>query len=66
MRIIMNIKEIRKSKKMSLEMLERKSGVSKSHINEVEKNYKIPSILVAIKIAKGLNVGLVDLFRLEL
>lgn len=66
MRIIMNIKEIRKSKKMSLEMLERKSGVSKSHINEVEKNYKIPLILVAIKIAKGLNVGLVDLFRLEL
>lgn len=65
MRIVMEIKELRKSKNMSLAMLERNSGVSKSHINEIENNNKMPTIIVALKIAKGLNVNFSDLFKIE-
>lgn len=66
MRIIMNIKDIRKKENVSLVMLERKSGVSKSHINDIENNNKAPTIIVAIKIAKALNVSVLDLYKIEI
>ncbi len=65
MRIIMNIKNIRKAKKVTLSMLQKKSGVSITHINDIENNYKIPSIIIAEKIAKALDVRVVDLYIID-
>lgn len=66
MQIIMNIKNIRKSKNVSLVMLAKRSGVSKSHISDIENNNKAPTITVAIKIARALNVSLIDLYKIEI
>ena len=66
MRIVMNIKTIRDSKKISLSVLKRRSGVSVSHISDIENNYKIPSIVVAEKIARALDVSIVDLYRIDI
>lgn len=57
------IKEIRKQKNMTLEELARRSGVSTTHINDIENNRKEPTLTIAICIAKALNVQLNDLFR---
>lgn len=66
MMIKMKIKEIRKSKCMSLDSLAKKSGVSISHISAIENGYKMPTLVVTIKIAKALNMNMVDLFRIDI
>ncbi len=65
MRVIFNIKEIREKRNMSLSTLERKSGVSRSHLNYIEQNEKMPTLIVVIKIAKGLGVSILDLYKVE-
>lgn len=57
------IKEIRKQQNITLDELSKKSGVSKSHINDIENNKKEPTLTIAVAIAKALNVQLTDLFR---
>lgn len=57
------IKEIRKQQNITLGELSKKSGVSKSHINDIENNKKEPTLTIAVAIAKALNVQLTDLFR---
>jgi DNA-binding XRE family transcriptional regulator len=57
------IKEIRKQKNMTLDELSKCSGVSKTHINDIENNIKEPTLTIAISIAKALNVQLTDLFK---
>lgn len=66
MRIIMRIKEIRKNRNITLVMLAEKSGVSKTHISDIENNNKVPSMIVAIKIATALNVSFADLYKIEI
>ena len=50
---------------MSLSTLERKIGVSRSHLNYIEHNEKMPTLIVVIKIAKGLGVSILDLYKVE-
>ena len=50
------IKEIRKKKDITLEELAKISGVSKTHINDIENNRKEPTLTIAISIAKALDV----------
>lgn len=57
------IKEIRRKQNITLEELARISGISKTHINDIENNKKEPTLSVAIAIAKALNVQLTDLFK---
>lgn len=57
------IKEIRKQKNITLDELSKRSGVSKTHINDIENNIKEPTLTIAISIAKALNVQLTDLFK---
>lgn len=57
------IKEIRKQQNITLDELSKKSGVSKSHINDIENNKKEPTLTIAVAIAKALDVQLTDLFR---
>ena len=58
------IKEIRKQKNITLDELSKRSGVSKTHINDIENNRKEPTLTIAISIAKALNVQLTDLFKI--
>ena len=65
MRIIMNIKTLRQDRKISLSTLQMKSGVSTSHINEIENNNKMPSLIIMIKLANALGVTISDLYKIE-
>lgn len=57
------IKEIRKNKNITLDELSKRSGVSKTHINDIENNRKEPTLSIAVSIAKALDVQLTDLFK---
>lgn len=57
------IKEIRKEKNITLDELSKLSGVSKTHINDIENNKKEPTLSIAVALAKALNVQLTDLFK---
>lgn len=63
MKIEFYIKEIRKSKKVTLKQLEKKSGISKTQINDIEKGYKMPSIFTLELIAMGLEVTIDKLYK---
>ncbi len=63
MRIEFYIKEVRKYKKITLKQLEKKSGVSKTQINDIEKGYKMPTIFTLELIAMGLEVTIDKLYR---
>lgn len=64
MRIEFHIKEIRKKNKISLKELSRKTGISKTHLNDIENNIKMPSLLISIIIAKELKIKLTDLYKI--
>jgi transcriptional regulator with XRE-family HTH domain len=56
-----NLKHIRKSKKMSLDIVSEQTGVSKSMLAQIEKGEANPSIGVLGKIASGLRIEIQDL-----
>lgn len=57
-----NIRQIRKSKKLTLDELAGKSGISKGYLSKVENSDKSPPVSTLINIAKGLGVTISDLF----
>ena len=63
MRIEILLKQIRQDKGITLKKLSEKSGVSTSHISAIEKNFKMPSLVVMVKLAKALDVGVTDLYK---
>lgn len=63
MKIEFYIKEVRKRKKITLKQLEKKSGVSKTQINDIEKGYKMPTVFTLELIAMGLEVTIDQLYR---
>jgi len=65
MHIEMLIKEVRETKNVPLNRLSYKSGVSSSHINDIENNLKMPSLLVMVKLAKALDVQITELYRVK-
>ncbi len=54
--------EIRTEKGLSLEELSAISGVSSTHLNDIENNKKSPTLHTLEKIAKALDVKINDLF----
>jgi DNA-binding XRE family transcriptional regulator len=44
--------------------LSRMTGISKSHLNYIEKNEKEPSLSIAIIIAQALNIKIEELYRI--
>ena len=60
---ILLLNKVRKEKKISLERLSRMSGISKTHLSDIERNLKMPSLLVMIKISKALKVSITDLYE---
>lgn len=63
MRIKILIKEIRKEKNLTLEQLAEKTGISKTHINDVENEIKEPGLSVMVRLAKALNVKITELYK---
>lgn len=65
MKIEIFIRKIRNMQKITLKQLSKKSGVSTSHINDIEKNLKKPSLFTMVKIAKALNVDIKELYKVK-
>lgn len=63
--IAVNLKLLRKNKKLTLEELSNISGVSKSMLGEIERGGTNPTILVLWKIAEGLKIPLTALIEEE-
>ena len=63
MKIEFLIRDIRKSKKLTLKQLQRKSGVSKTEINDIERGHKRPNIITLELIAKGLQTNITELYK---
>ena len=59
--IAVNLKRIRKSKNMSLDMLAEKTGVSKSMLGQIERGESNPTVATIAKIVDGIRVPFEDL-----
>ncbi len=59
------LKQVRQKKQVTLNKLSEKSGISKTHINDIENNIKSPSLLVAIRLAKALDVEITELYKVK-
>jgi len=64
--MINRIRELRKKKKMSQELLANKCDVSRQTINAIENNKYDPSLVLAFKIASTLNITVDELFQFQL
>ncbi len=64
-RLSYNIKSIRKMKNITQEKLAEKSGLSISYIKQLEskKEYKNLTFESMVKLSKGLDVEIADLFQ---
>ena len=63
MKVEIRTKEIRKIKNITLKQLSKKSGISTTHINNIENNVKSPSLIVMVILAKELNVNITELYK---
>ena len=59
------LKQVRQRKRVTLNKLSEKSGISKTHINDIENNIKGPSLLVMIRLAKALDVEITELYKVK-
>ena len=59
------LKEIRLEQKLTLKQLERLSGVSDTHISDIENKRTIPTICTLCRLAKALQVPVTDLFSCD-
>lgn len=59
------LKEIRKEKNITLRELSEMTGISKTHLNSIERNEKMPSLKIAVIIAKSLSVTVEELYKVE-
>jgi len=65
MRIKILLKQIRKERGLSLKDLERMTGISKSHLNNIERGEKGPSLFVMVRIAIALNIDVKELYEVS-
>lgn len=59
------LKQVRQRKNVTLNRLSEKSGISTTHINDIENNIKGPSLLVMIQLAKALDVDITELYKVK-
>lgn len=65
MKIILNVKQIRKERKMTLKQLSIKSGVSTTHINDIENGEKGASLEAMVRLAKAFNLPIECLYKVK-
>lgn len=63
MRVEVLLKEIRQKKGIGLQQLAKMTGISRSHLNYIEKNEKEPSLSMAVRIAQALNIKIEELYK---
>lgn len=59
------VKQVREKGNVSLKRLSEKSGISTTHINDIENNIKSPSLFVMIRLAKALDVEITELYKVK-
>lgn len=57
------LKKIREERNMTLDQLSKKTGVSASHLNYIEKEEKEPSLSIIIRIALALDIDEKELYE---
>jgi transcriptional regulator with XRE-family HTH domain len=65
MKVEILVKEIRKKQGKTLSDLSYKSGVSITHISDIENDVRKPSLYVMIKLANALQVKITDLYHVK-
>lgn len=60
------IREYRKKEGLNLRQLAERVGCTSSYISQVEKGHAVPSLSMVGKLAKALNINVIDLFNEEL
>ncbi len=65
MRIEILLKQVRQEKNITLNRLSEKSGVSTTHINDIENNIKSPSLFVMVRLSKALDVEITELYKVQ-
>ena len=65
MRVEILLKEKRKERNLTLAQLSEKTGISTTHINDIENNIKEPSISMMVRIAKALDLKIEDLYKVK-
>lgn len=60
--ITKRVKEIRQSKKLTLERLAKLTGLSKGYLSEIENSDQPPPIYTLSRISKALGIDITDLF----
>lgn len=59
------LRAVRKERGLTLEALARQTGLTKSYLSKIERRCSTPSIAVALKVAKALDVDVGRLFSEE-
>lgn len=63
MRVYILLRDVRKSKEISLEQLSTMTGISKSHLSYIEREEKEPTISMMVRIAMALKVDIKELYK---
>ena len=63
--IAVRIREVRKAKGITIEELARLSGVSRSHISEIETHQQMPTLPILCRIAAALEASPEELYNFE-
>lgn len=63
MRIKILLKEIRNKKGISLEELSRATGISRSHLNYIERGEKEPTLSIALRICSALKIDIKEFYE---
>ena len=65
MKIEILLKSIRINKKITLDKLSQMTGISSTHITDVENSLKEPGISIMVRIAYALKVDINDLYKIH-
>lgn len=63
--IFFNIKNIRKKQDISLQQLSHKTGISTTHLCDIENNNKMPSFIIVVLISRALKVKLEEIYTIK-
>ena len=64
MQVEILLKEVRKEKNYTLEQLSKKTGISTTHMNDIENKMKEPSFSMMVRLSYALNVPLDKLYKI--
>lgn len=65
MKVEMLIRQVRESKDISLSELAIRTNIAKSHLSNIERNLKEPTISVLVKISLALKVDIKELYKVK-